>query len=114
MFASEQTVRVGPLYKNIRALLSVGSAIHLYKEPPMSHSPLFCSAWDTSCAGQPADMSLMELSTLGDHLAHCGALRGPLDTFLAGAGLLQALVAEHVVTVAVLLTLVVAAVSLVG
>jgi hypothetical protein len=56
----------------------------------------------------------MELSTLGDHLAHCGALRGPLDTFVAGAGLLQTLVAEHVVTVALLVTLVVGAVSLVG
>ncbi|MDP3226670.1 MAG: hypothetical protein Q8N13_01690 [Acidovorax sp.] len=80
----------------------------------MSRSPDFCSAWDTSCAGQPADVSLTELSTLGDHLAHCGAVRGPLDTFLAGAGLLQALVAEHVVTVALLVTLVVGAVSLVA
>lgn len=79
----------------------------------MSHSPLFCSAWDTSCAGRPADVSLTELSTLGDHLAHCGALRGPLDTLVVGAGLLQALVAEHVVTVALLITLVVGAVSLV-
>ncbi|MBU1816006.1 MAG: hypothetical protein KKB08_04485 [Gammaproteobacteria bacterium] len=80
----------------------------------MSHSTVFCSAWDTSCAGQPADVSLIELSTLGDHLAHCGALRGPLDSFVEGAGLLQALVAEHVVTVALLITLVVGAVSLVG
>ena len=80
----------------------------------MSPSNLICSAWNTSCAGQPADMSMVELSTLGEHLAHCGALRGPFDSFVAGAGLLQALVANHVVTVALLITLVVGAVSLVG
>ena len=79
----------------------------------MSHPSTLASAWDTSCVGQPADMSLLELSHLGEHLVHCGALRGPLDQFLAGAAWLQALVAEHVVTVALLVTLVVVAVSLV-
>ncbi|MFN3437215.1 MAG: hypothetical protein ACK41V_05945 [Acidovorax sp.] len=80
----------------------------------MSHSSTFCSAWDTSCAGQPADMSLVELSTLGDHLTHCGAQRGPLDSVLAGAAFLQSVVATHVVTAALGITLLVGAVSLVG
>jgi hypothetical protein len=79
----------------------------------MSHPSFTASAWDTSCVGQPADLSPLELSHLGEHLAHCGALRGPLDKFLAGAAGLQALVAEHVVTVALLATLLVGAVSLV-
>ena len=79
----------------------------------MSHPSFVASAWDTSCVGQPADVSLLELSHLSEHLAHCGALRGPLDQFLAGAASLQALVAEHVVTVALLVTLLVGAVSLV-
>ena len=59
-------------------------------------------------------MSPVELSTLGDHLAHCGAQRGPLDTVLAGAGLLQSVVAAHVVTVALGVTLLLGAISLVG
>lgn len=80
----------------------------------MSHSFTFCTAWDTSCAGQPADMSLQEVSSLGDHLALCGALRGPWDTVLSGAGLLQSLVAQRVVTVALLITLLVGALSLVS
>ena len=79
----------------------------------MSHPSTFASAWDTSCVGQPADVSLLELSHLGEHLAHCGALRGPLDQLLAGAARLQTLVAEHVVTVALLITLLVGVVSLV-
>jgi hypothetical protein len=79
----------------------------------MSHPSTFASAWDTSCAGQPAGITLLELSLLGEHLVHCGALRGPQDRFLAGAGWLQALVAEHVVTVALLITLLVGVVSLV-
>lgn len=79
----------------------------------MSHPSTLASAWDTSCIGQPADVSLLELSHLGEHLAYCGALRGPLDQLLAGAAWLQTLVAEHVVTVALLITLLVGVVSLV-
>ena len=79
----------------------------------MTHPSFVASAWDTSCVGQPADLSPLELSHLGEHLAHCGALRGPLDQFLAGAAGLQVLVAEHVVTVALLVTLLVGSVSLV-
>lgn len=63
----------------------------------MSQPSTLASAWDTSCVGQQADVSLLELSHLGEHLAHCGALRGPLDQLLAGAVWLQTLVAEHVV-----------------
>jgi hypothetical protein len=79
----------------------------------MTHSspPNRCT-WDTACAGQPADVSMQELSRLGDHLQHCGALRGPLDSLLTGALWLQAVVAEHVVTAAVVVTLLVGAVSL--
>lgn len=79
----------------------------------MSHPSNLASAWDTSSVGQPADISLLELSRLGEHLVHCGALRGPLDRLLGGAAWLQAQVAEHVVTVALLVTLLVGAVSLV-
>ncbi|PIF27889.1 hypothetical protein CLU88_2794 [Acidovorax sp. 56] len=69
-------------------------------------------AWDTACAGHPADVSLLELSSLGQHLQHCGALRGPMDSLLTGALWLQAVVAEHVVTVVLVITLLVGAVSL--
>jgi len=79
----------------------------------MSHPFTRASAWDTSSVGQPADISLLELSHLGEHLAHWGALRRPRDRFLAGAAWLQAMVAEHVVTVALLVTLLVGAISLV-
>ena len=79
----------------------------------MSHPSTLASAWDTSCVGHPADISLVELSHLGDHLVHCGALRGPVDQLVAGAGWFQALVAEHVVTSALLVTQLVGAVSLV-
>lgn len=54
----------------------------------------------------------MELSHLGEHLEHCAALRGQLERFLAGAAWLQAVVAQHVVTVALLIVLLVGAVSL--
>lgn len=79
----------------------------------MSHPYSIASAWDTSSAGQPADVSLQDLSHLRDHLEHCSALRGPLERLLTWAARLQALVAEHVVTVAMLVTLLVGAVSLV-
>lgn len=79
----------------------------------MTHPSLFASAWDTSCAGLPAEMSSLELSLLGDHLAQCGAQRGPVDTLVAVASALQAGVAQHVITVAVLASLLAAAVSLV-
>ena len=78
----------------------------------MSHPFTRASAWDTSSAGRPADISLRELSHLGEHLAHCGALRGPRDRFLAGAAWLQALVAGHVVTAALLITLLTVILSL--
>lgn len=79
----------------------------------MSHSSTLYSAWDTSCVGQPVGISLQEISHLGEHLEHCGGLRGPLDRFQAWAAWLQALVAGHVVTVALLVTLLAGAVSLV-
>lgn len=79
----------------------------------MSHLFTLYSAWDTSCVGQPADISPQEISHLGEHLEHCGALLGPLDRLLVGAAWLQALVAGHVVTVALLVTFLAGAVSLV-
>ena len=79
----------------------------------MSHPSTLASAWDTSCVGHPADMSLLELCHLGEHLEHCGALRRPLDRFLASAAWAQALVAQHGVTAVVLITLLAGAVSLV-
>jgi len=78
--------------------------------PPKS-API--SAWETSSEGHPADVSLQELAHLGQHLAHCGALRGPLDLFLAGAGWLQILVADHVATVALFVILLIGGISLV-
>lgn len=78
----------------------------------MPHPFTLASAWDTSSLGMPADISLMELSHLGEHLEHCAALRGQLERFLAGAAWLQAVVAQHVVTVALLIVLLVGAVSL--
>ena len=79
----------------------------------MSH-PFHCApAWDTSCVGQPADMSPLETSHLGAHLALCGALRGPWSQLTAHAAWLQAFVAQHVETAAVSAALLVAVVSLV-
>ena len=43
-------------------------------------------------------------ASLGEHLQHCGALRGPMDSLLTGALWLQAVVAEHVVTVVLVIT----------
>ena len=79
----------------------------------MSHPATLASAWDTSSVGHPADISLLELAHLGEHLEHCGALRRPRDRIVAAAAWLQALVAQHVVTVVVLIALLVGAVSLV-
>lgn len=79
----------------------------------MPHSSTLASAWDTCSVGQPADISLLELSLLGEHLEHCASLRGQLERFLAGVVWIQTLVAEHVVTVVLLITLSVGTVSLV-
>lgn len=78
----------------------------------MSHPSHCAPAWDTSCVGQPADVSPLETSHLGAHLALCAALRGPLAQLAAHAAWLQAFVAQHVVTAAVLGTLLAAVVSL--
>ena len=69
-------------------------------------------AWDTSCAARCAELPVRELATLGDHLSHCAALRGRLDTVLATAGRLQALVAHHVVTATLLVAVLAVFVSL--
>jgi hypothetical protein len=47
----------------------------------------------------------MERTALGDHLVHCGAQRGPLQTLRSGADELQGLLAGRVITSAVVLTL---------
>jgi len=79
----------------------------------MSRPSPLSPAWDTSSVGLSTDVSLLERSHLGEHLVHCGALRGPLDQFLAGAEWFQVLVAEHVVTVALVVMLLVGVASLV-
>ncbi|MDP3325381.1 MAG: hypothetical protein Q8S71_17775 [Hydrogenophaga sp.] len=71
----------------------------------MSKIPSMSPSWDTSSVGHPADISLRERSALGDHLAHCGAQRGPLQTLRNGADELQGLLAGRVITSAVVLTL---------
>ncbi|MBU4519175.1 MAG: hypothetical protein KJ677_07150 [Gammaproteobacteria bacterium] len=71
----------------------------------MSKIPSMSPSWDTSSFGHPADISLRERSALGDHLAHCGAQRGPLQTLRNGADELQGLLAGRVITSAVVLTL---------
>lgn len=71
----------------------------------MSKIPSMSPSWDTSSFGHPADISLRERSALGDHLAHCGAQHGPLQTLRNGADELQGLLAGRVITSAVVLTL---------
>ena len=71
----------------------------------MSKIPSMSPSWDTSSFGHPADISLRERSALGDHLAHCGAQRGPLQALRNGADELQGLLAGRVITSAVVLTL---------
>jgi hypothetical protein len=71
----------------------------------MSKIPSMSPSWDTSSFGHPADISLRERSALGDHLAHCGAQRGPLQTLRNGADELQGMLAGRVITSAVVLTL---------
>lgn len=47
----------------------------VYQEPSMSHPSNLTSAWDTSSVGQPADISLLELSIWVNTwciAAHCG------------------------------------------
>ncbi|MDZ4292768.1 MAG: hypothetical protein U1C47_12665 [Hydrogenophaga sp.] len=71
----------------------------------MSKIPSMSPNWDTSSFGHPADFSALERSALGDHLVHCGAQRGPLQTLRSGADELQGLLAGRVITSAVVLTL---------
>ncbi len=65
------------------------------------------SRWNTSSFGHPADVSSLERAALGDHLSHCGALRGPLQAVHAGASALHDLMAGRVVTSVLLILLLV-------
>lgn len=68
--------------------------------------------WDTSSFGHPAEISPLQRSALGDHLAHCGAQRDRLQALGTGVGKLHGLLAERVVTSALLITLLVSALLL--
>lgn len=69
-------------------------------------------SWDTASLGDPADISPLELSVLGEHLDLCAHLRGPWQNLQAGAERLQGFLAGRVVTSVLVLTLVVGGVWL--
>jgi len=61
--------------------------------------------WSTSCFGDAAQTSPMELSVLGDHLQHCSATPGPLMRLRWAAEALNRFVSARFVTTLALLTL---------
>ena len=65
--------------------------------------------WDTSSFGHPAEISPLQRSALGDHLAHCCAQRDRPRALRIGVGRLHGLLAERVITSALLITLLVGA-----
>jgi len=61
--------------------------------------------WSTSCFGDAAQTSPMELSVLGDHLQHCSATPRPLVRLRCAAEALNRFVSARFVTTLALLTL---------
>lgn len=76
------------------------------------HSPR-APHWSTSSLGHPADISPRECSALGEHLNLCTRLRGSWRALRGGVDTLQSLLAAHVVTAVVVVSLLVLAVWLV-
>ena len=64
----------------------------------MSKIPALPPCWNTSSFGHSADISPLERSDLGEHLSHCGALRGPVHKLLNMGSGLHGLVAGRAVT----------------
>lgn len=69
--------------------------------------------WDTSSYGEPAEVSALNRAALGAHLSLCGALRGPLSAAWGGVDALLGWMSGHIVTAALLGTVLATAVWLV-
>ena len=57
-------------------------------------------AWATSCDGDAAESTPMDLAALGDHKQQCSAASGRLVALQCGAGRLLVFVATRLVTTA--------------
>lgn len=79
----------------------------------MSKSTSLHPNWDTSSYGEPAEVSALNRMALGAHLSLCGALRGPLQAAWGGVGTLLGWMSGHIVTAALLTTVLASAVWLV-
>ena len=54
--------------------------------------------WATAALGQSPDLSPADSEALGEHLHHCGAVRGRWHTLSEGAQTLRSVMGSHVVT----------------
>jgi len=86
--------------------VAVWRPIH-FREKTMPRNPSLHPSWDTSSFGHPPDISVLERSALVDHLAHCCAQRRPFQALRNGAIELQGMLAGHVITSVVALSLLV-------
>jgi len=62
--------------------------------------PIEPSGWATSSYGQGTDTTPMQLSTLGEHLAHCSQPGGRLGALRTGCQALHGFLLGHLVTTA--------------
>ena len=72
----------------------------------MSSFSSLVPSWDTSSLGHPDRTPRAERLMLGQHLAHCGALRGPLRAAWTGLSRCHRLLAEGALTGTLLIALV--------
>lgn len=105
VFVNAQTRNTGGLTNNAPSRTPFHHSTQ--KAPNMSKISSRVPCWDTSSFGHPPDISPPERNALGEHLSHCGALRGPLQTLQNGADELHGLVAGRVVTTVLVLVLMV-------
>jgi hypothetical protein len=62
---------------------------------PSSSAP---PRWVTSSLSMPAEITALECASLSDHLAHCGASRGPWQLLGGRIAHLHAALSGHVIT----------------
>lgn len=73
----------------------------------MSRFSSLAPSWDTSSRGYPDKTTRIEHLMLGKHLAHCGALQGPLRVAWIGISRLHRMLAQRALTGTLLIALLV-------
>ena len=71
----------------------------------MKNPAMAAPSWSTSCFGDAAHTSPMELSVLGEHLHHCSATSRPLVRLRCAAESMNGFVSARFVTTLALLGL---------